>query len=319
MMLRTDAFSVARFLNRSRTPILMYHRFSEDRSPFTTSRDELSAHLKYLKGKYKIIRLSEVARLLSAGERPEPNSAVITIDDGYRDAFDIAKPVLDEYGIPATLFAVTDFVDQKCWIWTDKARHILLNTDRESVELRFSSKTIGPVLNGKESRLAAAGKINAELKKLTAADRDQKLDELGAIAGVSIPELPTDEFRPITWKQALEMDAGNISIESHTVTHPILTNCADEELDLELSASRGVLENKLQREARIFCYPNGNQGPRERSAVERSGYAAAVSTELRLSGSGDDPFALPRVDAESDMSRFAQAVSGFDGFKAAFS
>ncbi len=318
MLLRTDAFSAVRFLNRARTPILMYHRFSEDPTPFTTSRAELSAHLRYLTGKYNVIGLSELARMLSDGEDPPPNSAVVTIDDGYLDAFEIAKPIFDEYGVPATFFVVTDFVDGKCWIWTDKARYLLLNCEREAIDLEFDGRKVTARLNGRRSRIEAAGRINAELKQLTAAARDEKLEELASAVGVSIPDLPTDEFAPVSWKQAREMDLGNISIESHTVTHPILTNCTDEEVDLELSGSRAILEDKLQRSARIFCYPNGSQGERERSAVERSGYLAAVSTELRLLASGDDRFALPRVDAESDMSRFAQAVSGFDRFKATF-
>lgn len=318
LLVKSDAFAPVRFLNRSKTPILMYHRFSNADSAATTSQATLIRHIKYLKKNYKIISLADLAARLKKGDSVPARSAVITIDDGYSDAFEIAFPVLREYGAPATLFVVTDFVDQKCWMWTDKARYVLSNSQREKLRVTVGPKPFDLHLNGNQSRLESATKVNAELKKLPAKDRDGEIEKIAATAGVAIPDLPPTEFGAFTWENAREMDNSVISIESHTVTHPVLTNSSDSELEYELTRSRAVLEEKLQRPSRLFCYPNGNQGERERSAVSSADYDCAVSTELRLATSDDNIVCLPRVDAESDLTRFAQAVTGFDELKLHF-
>ena len=101
-------------------------------------------------------------------------------------------------------------------------------------------------MSDKNSRLNSATKINSELKKLSNAERDGKIDELAKIVEVELPNLPPKDFAPMTWDEAREMDKSGVAIESHTVTHPILTNINETELTFELAASRQVLQEKLQ-------------------------------------------------------------------------
>jgi peptidoglycan/xylan/chitin deacetylase (PgdA/CDA1 family) len=239
----------------------------------------------------------------------------VTIDDGYRDAYEIALPIFAEMEVPATLFVVTDFVDGKSWIWTDIARFLMLRAEDGDLAVEINGKTINSSLNGRSSRIGAAGKINSELKKLALDERDRILAEIADGLGVSVPDRPTEEFSAIDWSQAREMDSAWISIGSHTVSHPILPHVADEGLAQELSLSREVLSEKLGREIKTFCYPNGDAASREFAAAKSAGYSVAVTTELRLSNSSDNAVALPRIDAEPEMHRFVQAVTGFDSLK----
>jgi peptidoglycan/xylan/chitin deacetylase (PgdA/CDA1 family) len=314
LMLKTDAFAPFRLLNRAKVPILMYHRFSPDGNFNATSAETLTKHLEYLTKHYQIIPLTELVEKIKDNQPIAPNSAVITIDDGYEDAFSIAFPIFKKFNAPATLFVVTDFLAGKIWIWTDKARFLLYETKLSE----FTFENLQVKLSDKNSRLIFATKINSELKKLSNAERDSKINELADIVQVELPELPPKSFSPISWTQAREMDKNGVNIESHTVSHPILTNIRAEDLDFELNQSRQVLAEKLQREVKIFCYPNGNVASRESEAVAKSNYDCAVTTEIRLSTPKDNLFLLPRIDAEPEMSRFVQATSGFDNLKTIF-
>lgn len=315
LMFKSGAFAPVRYLNRAKTPILMYHRFSRDEEPLKTSQAALTAQLEYLTENYKIISLADYADSLKNNKPIPANAAVITIDDGYNDAYKFAYPILKKFSVPATLFVVTDFVDGKCWIWTDKMRYVLLETNFDEINVEINGKRISAKFSGKESRISAAGKINTELKKLPDEEKNSQINILAEKMSVEIPVLPTAEFAAISWEEAREMDAGVLQIESHTVTHPILPETGAEQLKFELETSKQKLENILQRKAKIFCYPNGNNGEREQQAVEAAGYVCAVSTELRLCGKNENLFALPRLDTESEMRRFVQAVSGFDELK----
>lgn len=315
LMVKTNAFAPFRFLNRSKVPILMYHRFSRDDNFNATSAETLTRHLEYLTKHYQIIPLSELIKKIKNNEPIVPNTTVITIDDGYDDAFEIAFPIFKKFNAPATLFVVTDFLDGKIWIWTDKARFLLFNSELTEFNFEIGAKKFEIKLTDKNSRLNFATKINSELKKLSNAERDEKISELSEIVQIKLPSLPPKEFAPISWDQAREMDKNGVAIESHTVTHPILTNINENNLEFELTKSREVLAEKLNREVKIFCYPNGNVALRESVAVSKANYDCAVTTEIRLLTATDNLFLLPRIDAEPEMTRFIQATSGFDNLK----
>ncbi len=293
----------------------MYHRFSKGEERGKTSQKAFESHLRYLNKHYKIISLDELIEYKRNGEPMPQRSAVITVDDGYRDFYDIAFPILKKFNVPATLYVVTGFVDGKNWIWTDKARYILRNTSAELCEFVVGSKKITATLDDSKSRLTAAGSINSELKKMPDDEKDATLREIASRMNVAIPDLPPDQFEAFGWDEALEMRDANVEIGSHTANHPILTNVGEERLTDELLVSKSMLEDKLQRQSIHFCYPNGNVSKRERDAAENAGYASAVTTELRLCENSDDPFLLPRIDAEPEMRRFVQATSGFDRIK----
>ena len=310
-----NAFAPFRFINRGKLLVLMYHRFSDGEEFGKTSRKTFETHLRYIKKNYKVISLSDAVSFVKSG-RPLPSrSAVITIDDGYRDFYEIAFPVLKDFGCPAILYAVTDFVDGKIWIWTDIARFVLMRTAKDKVEFNALGLSIDERLDGLESRLKVAGKINFVLKKMPDHEKDDVLAELARSMSVEVPSSPPDQFGPFSWENAREMERDGIEIGSHTRSHPILTIVDAERLGFELESSRTAIQNNLQKEHVHFCYPNGNVSQRERDAAEAAGYVSAVTTEIRLCENGEDKFLIPRIDAEPEMHRFVQATSGFDRIK----
>ncbi len=297
----------------------MYHRFSRESNPYKISAGEFAAHLEYLSKHNRVLSLSETVDCLKNEKPLPPNAAVITIDDGYADAYDVAFPLLKKYAMPATLFAVTDFVDGKCWLWTDLMRYVLLDTKTESLNVEFADgEKIEAKLTGENNRLAIAGRVNEQLKCLPDKEKDTKIKEISAYLNVKIPGLPTREYAPINWEQAREMDADNLKIESHTVTHPILTNINQTRLDYELQTSKARLENVLGRKVEHFCYPNGNLNADVQMSVKKAGYESAVTTDYGFNGKQTNQFTLNRIDAPSPIEKFAQSASGFEAFRKQF-
>ena len=94
--------------------VLMYHRFGEDRYPETNIRiKQFEAQLELLKQEeYVVLPLSRLLVALKGKESLPLNSVVITIDDAYRSAYEVAYPRLKEYGFPFTVFVSTDPVDK---------------------------------------------------------------------------------------------------------------------------------------------------------------------------------------------------------------
>jgi peptidoglycan/xylan/chitin deacetylase (PgdA/CDA1 family) len=297
-------------LNQRKVLILMYQRFSETKNPFKISQDEFENHLAYLVKYNNVLSLDEVLEARRDGGKLPPNPTVITIDDGYADAYDIAFPLLKKYRMPATLYAITDFLDRKIWLWTDLMRYLLLESEvvffsyehpnGENVEAEFEND---------RQKLEVADLVNDILKKLPAAERDFRIREIAGSLEVEIPEKPTGEFAPITWEQAREMDKSFVRIESHTLTDSVLPNV---ELEFKLTRAKERLEKILEREVKHFCYPNGFLEENVEKAIIKAGYTSAVTNEYGFNNGRTDPFLLKRIDASPGMANFAQSVSGFE-------
>src|SRR5262245_874836 len=104
----SGAFAVARRLTWRLPRILMYHQFSAAgaASPGCTPVDVFRSQLKHIVDFYHPISLPDLVRAHAAGQRLPPRAVAITVDDGHADFLHWAFPVLQEFGVPATLFVV---------------------------------------------------------------------------------------------------------------------------------------------------------------------------------------------------------------------
>jgi peptidoglycan/xylan/chitin deacetylase (PgdA/CDA1 family) len=319
-----------RLARRSHALILTYHRFSSGAGPGAprapggpgapgaedkTPAKIFAEQLEYLTKRYNLVHLSQLAECVVSRRRQPSRLAAITIDDGYRDAYEIAYPLLRRFGAPATLFVPTDFVDRRGWIWTDKARFLARRAVSQRLTVRIGGQEAPLDLDSPSSRREAAERVNAALKRLPEEVKEEAIERLARAVGVELPPTPPDEFGPIAWAEAREMQANGIEIGSHTMTHPILTRVGDERLRLELRESKSRLEEALKRRIEQFCYPNGDYDERVRSEVALAGYSVAVTCVGGLNKRGSDPLALRRIPAERDGAHFAQSVSGFEELK----
>jgi peptidoglycan/xylan/chitin deacetylase (PgdA/CDA1 family) len=94
---------------KARAVIIYYHRIG-GRDVLTKPAAEFRRDLIYLRRKYECITLSELCQRLRRGTPLRRRTAVVTFDDGYRDNYTVAMPVLQEVGVPATFFVSTGFI-----------------------------------------------------------------------------------------------------------------------------------------------------------------------------------------------------------------
>jgi glycosyltransferase involved in cell wall biosynthesis/peptidoglycan/xylan/chitin deacetylase (PgdA/CDA1 family) len=86
-----------------------------------------------------------------------------------------------------------------------------------------------------------------------------------------------------------------IAIGGHTVTHPVVTNFSDPELQFEITQCKNTLEERLGRTVRSFAFPGGAVDPRADHILRSCGYQLAATTEAAFIRRGTNPLRLPRV------------------------
>lgn len=103
-----------------RVPILMYHYISKPPEDADAIRLDLSLppelfeeHLRWIKEQgYETVTLEDLILALQTGYQLPPKPIIITLDDGYRDAYTNAYPLLVKYGMKATVFVITRLLDE---------------------------------------------------------------------------------------------------------------------------------------------------------------------------------------------------------------
>ncbi len=115
---------------RSEVAILMYHRICEvpsDPWELCVSPKHFAEQLEYLNHHYQVLCLHSLVKSLREGHLPK-RAVVLTFDDGYADNLWNAKPLLERYEVPATVFVSTGYVDSDREFWWDELERLLVLT-----------------------------------------------------------------------------------------------------------------------------------------------------------------------------------------------
>ena len=308
---RAGGLAAARWLNRKGVRILMYHQFN-------TPAAALATQLAHIRQRYAPVSLAQVADWLTSGAPIPNNACAVTVDDGYRDFFDVAYPLFRDYRIPATVYLVSDFLDGKLWLWTDRVRYAFLRTPLEAASLELpGGAALHFELDTPARRVTGSVRMAEALKRLPNTDRLAFLDCLPRSLKVSLPEAPPAEYAPLRWDQVRAAAGPLIEFGAHTATHPILSSVSSErELTAEIEGSKRRIEEELDRPVEHFCYPNGSDrdiGAAAIEAVRAAGFRTGVTTETGLVSTADDRLRLRRIGVEPGLQElyFQRCAAGF--------
>jgi peptidoglycan/xylan/chitin deacetylase (PgdA/CDA1 family) len=109
-------------------------------------------------------------------------------------------------------------------------------------------------------------------------------------------------FPMMSWDQIVRMSEARMEIGSHTLSHPNLTDIAEEEARKEIHESKAFLEEKLGIPMQGFCYPRGCQNDALVKLVQESGYHYGCTTTPGYATPDSNSFALPRIPGPVSLS-----------------
>jgi peptidoglycan/xylan/chitin deacetylase (PgdA/CDA1 family) len=161
-------------------PVLCYHQFSETGiDKMTVTRSAFEKQMRFLKDEgYRVISLDQLLDFIDFKGQLPGKAVVITIDDGWRSTYDIAYPILKEYGYPATLFVYTDLIvgGAKTLDW-DLIREMSVNgidvqchtKTHSDLNRKATQQSMGDYLKGVERELTESAAViqNKVGKKVT--------------------------------------------------------------------------------------------------------------------------------------------------------
>jgi peptidoglycan/xylan/chitin deacetylase (PgdA/CDA1 family) len=149
--------------------VLMYHRVNDgdDDRDMTVSTANFKKHMEYLSKDFNVVSMDELISMCKMNVSPDRDTAVITFDDGFKDNYTDAYPILKTNGLSATIFVSIKFIDS------------VYGLDREDIaEMSRGSITIGahtlthPVLAEVDLQTAEAeiAGSKSELERITGSE-----------------------------------------------------------------------------------------------------------------------------------------------------
>lgn len=260
----------------SRLSVFYFHRVLAQPDPLLPSEPDARMFeriLGWISAQFRVLDPIEACDRLFAGTLPS-RPAVITFDDGYRDNYTVALPILQRHRARAAFFVATGFLEGGM-MFNDRVIEAVRHAAAASVRLPGASDELP--LDSVAARRAAIDRILSAIKHLPAEQRMQRVHEVEAV--LEHASKTGAMMRP---DDVAALHRAGMRIGGHTRTHPILLKLPDAEAEREIRAGLDDLASITGELPQLFAYPNGKPGgdyeSRHVAMVECAGCRYAFTT-----------------------------------------
>src|SRR3954452_21010523 len=276
-----------------RLSTLIFHRVlprPDALFPEEGDKERFDEQIAQLAACFNIIPLVDAVSALNKGKLP-PRAACITFDDGYADNAEVALPILQKYGVHATFFVASGFLNGGR-MWNDTVIELVRRAPGRILDL--SSIGMGEFeIENIPQRRQVIDRLLAELKYLPLESRHSKVDAICKVVPVALPG-----NLMMTSDQVRSLHRAGMEIGGHTANHPILAGMSNSGARAEILHGKEALQDIIRAPVRLFAYPNGKPGQDylldHVRTLKDLGFNAAVSTAHGVARSNSDAYQLPR-------------------------
>lgn len=279
---------------RGSAPLVVgYHRVVENfesvsrdaMAGMLVSRAMLEQHLDRIGRRYRFVSLDELGEALRRGDPDTREVCAVTFDDGYRDVYENAMPLLLRKGIPAAVFVVSDLIGTTRLQVHDRLFRALRGALGRPAVLdavvarQLETAAASPAQ--RERVEAASGDALAMTRALLhALTFDQLQGFLGDLEAEIGPAPGGDDsgLWPMTWGMLADLRAKGFIVGSHTCRHALLAHESPAVVAREAEASRRRIEASIGGRVTHFAYPDGSFNTAAVRAIAQSGYQFAYTT-----------------------------------------
>lgn len=285
--------------------ILRYHSVGGDDESVPVYTDPslcvpLSAfehQMRFVREHYTPVSLDQILEAIQGGRPFPPGAVAITFDDGYRDNYSQALPILQKYRLPATFYITAGCVDTRDTLWTSKLRYYFMTTRERSLHLRHPNPQALD-LSSDQARQASYAHTVALIKS---AGKRRGGDEIFREVESALQVTNLDPLRDsmLSWDEIREMSRAGMLIGAHTLTHPNLPGLPPEAAEAEVAGSKALIEGRAKVPVHHFAYPNGRGtshfNDTVREIVRKAGFLTSVTSISGPVRQADDLFTLKRL------------------------
>jgi peptidoglycan/xylan/chitin deacetylase (PgdA/CDA1 family) len=282
---------------------LNYHRIGIpgssplDHGLWSATPEEFSRQVRFYRNHLDLISLEDLPHV----QNRRGCYGIITFDDGYRDNFEVALPILRAERAPATFFIATGFIDSPKLAWWDEIARLVRRSPRSRIEL--PAWLPAPVSFDSPDRETAVRTLLRAYKQLSPERASEYLEAVAAASGSDSNGAEVANLW-MTWDMVRQMREAGMTIGGHTVHHPVLARMRREQQQSEILGCARRIEEELGEPMRYFSYPVGGRHSFDaatRQCLREAGVRYAFSYYGGFSSFHNwDAYDLRRVPVELD-------------------
>ena len=282
-----------------------------------TPQDIFEKQITGIKRFYQLLTLEQFLEVV-VGKRPlQRHAALLTFDDADSEFPNKALPILQKQSSPSVVFVPTDFVDSTKRFWHLRVSNAFLNLDDEKwLLVKELSRTFPEDrkdwlegIDYKDTRdlILACWRFNIALDRMSENEIESYIERLESITGREY----NLGIMTMSWSAIRDAAKRGVCFESHSASHRKLARLDSDSIQIELTASKAMLEKQLSRRVSAICYPAGSYNEEVGRLAGEAGYKIGFVTRfgfIDVSLKGLDLLALPRFDMRgtnpSEIERF---------------
>lgn len=241
--------------------------------------EKMIVHLK--KKGYEFISLDELHYRLDNHTFSKKKFIAITFDDGYKDNYTLAYPLLKKHKVPFTIYITNCFPNHTAKLWWYMLEDVVLENEEIKIYLKGKSKIF------RVSDYKTMEAVFLELREIliSSSPSQQKdiLSQLEKNYNKSLDDYVKKES--LSWKDIESLAEDElVTIGAHTLNHYSLKTLEEEEIINEVLNSKSEIESHIKRKVEHFAYPFGTKneiGKRESMLLNKTkSFNTATTTRM---------------------------------------
>ncbi|MDP4685624.1 MAG: polysaccharide deacetylase family protein [Salibacteraceae bacterium] len=262
---------------------IMYHGVVEKDSNYFSPRhlvrDQFERQLVYIKKNFDIVTQEEAFKIVNEKRKLSRKTVAISFDDGFANNLDTALPLLEKHNVPVTIFISTMGLveDSVLCQWAEYIA--ALRYFHPNVQFELNGLHFDQFYNSKHNVT-----LNDFIKSRPYGERDVLLKELIEKYDLDnkIKRIPSEIWQLLSPDQLRKLSISDkINIGSHAHSHYNLANISTVHAQEELSKSKKILEDVIQKPINSIAYPDGSYSDTIKDIAEREGYLYQLAVNYK--------------------------------------
>jgi peptidoglycan/xylan/chitin deacetylase (PgdA/CDA1 family) len=293
--------------------IFNYHRIRDNNKPelfddglFGPDAERFEQEMKWIKKETRILSEEELIDIIYHKKPIKEICSMITFDDGYRDNFDIAYPILKKLNIPAMFFIPTYQLSERQVGWWDIVAYLIKNTTLSRFKFQQNDYHINDPKN-------LIKKFISEIKSIKSEEVENYISNLANALKLPLPDKELQSSELMTWDQVKILSDNGMAIGSHSHDHSILSKQDGKTLEKQLKKSVDILESVLGKEIKSIAYPVGGYdhfNSETKTVTKDIGFKLGFSYLTGINQWGEvDPFDVKRMRLQPEWLNLDMALA----------
>ena len=260
------------------------------------SKNEFYQQIKYIKKNFNILSIEEIYTHILKKIPFKKNSVSITFDDGFKNNFDVAVPILKKFQVPAIFYICPQIIEKQEMFWVDKIEACIVFYKKKKFLLNINKKKKKFDIKNNKKKIKTINEIKKICKKTNDLKKDQIINDLIINTAVKPSIKLNENYKVATWSQINKIIKNKLfTIGGHSLTHSIFTKLTLEKLERDINNTIKLIKKRTGYTVKHFSYPEGKYNNTVIKILKKNKILSSPIASGFNNTFLQDPFKLKRI------------------------